>query len=509
MSGSIRAGSRGILALLLFVSASSLYLSSVKLAMGSTYQSHTMIYITGNAGFTTANGVTGGSGTPSDPFIIEGWDINVSGSSAGIAVHDSDVSFIIRNNYIHAGSSIALGIELTRVSSAVVANNIVLGNDFGIGADTSRNVTVTRNTVTSTGHYGIYLFHSNYSFVTGNDVSLHSNAGIVLDSSTQDTVRGNNVHNQTYMGIDTYQADRNIIVANNVSYNGWFGIRLYLSNYNLVYHNNLVWNHLTPIPNSPGGQVMDSPTGIGVYDNQNTTNRWDDGYPIAGNYYAPFTTGDYCAGPSQGSVGCGGPPWYSDGISDGRYQIPDEFNNNTYSTNYFVGFDYYPLFTPFSSATILPDFKVDISPSQLNVSQGSSGVITVTVTSVHNFTDSLTISVSTNAPPSILSWTPQSGNLGPSGTFKFNMTANIGSSAPIGTYNINVTITSASIPHETETTLTTRPVAPQPQGPGSNPPPPPCNCPIIIWPWLALAPPLILAAAIAMFWRKRQTRSSS
>ncbi len=33
---------------------------------------HPPILINGNGGFTTENGVTGGSGTASDPYIIEG-----------------------------------------------------------------------------------------------------------------------------------------------------------------------------------------------------------------------------------------------------------------------------------------------------------------------------------------------------------------------------------------------------------------------------------------------------
>src|SRR5438132_4525317 len=46
----------------------------------STLTSHLPISIMGNADFTAANGVTGGTGTASDPYVIAGWDINVSQS---------------------------------------------------------------------------------------------------------------------------------------------------------------------------------------------------------------------------------------------------------------------------------------------------------------------------------------------------------------------------------------------------------------------------------------------
>src|SRR3990170_2421328 len=52
---------------------------------GSGLTTHAPIVIVGNAEFTGANGVTGGSGTPSDPYIIEGWEINASAAD-GIAI---------------------------------------------------------------------------------------------------------------------------------------------------------------------------------------------------------------------------------------------------------------------------------------------------------------------------------------------------------------------------------------------------------------------------------------
>jgi hypothetical protein len=42
---------------------------------GASLASHTPIHISGNADFIASNGVTGGSGTANDPYVIEGWDI--------------------------------------------------------------------------------------------------------------------------------------------------------------------------------------------------------------------------------------------------------------------------------------------------------------------------------------------------------------------------------------------------------------------------------------------------
>jgi parallel beta-helix repeat protein len=67
-----------------------------------TYTPHDPILIDGNAGFTNASGVVWGSGTESDPYIIEGWDINAS-TASGIEVSNTDAYFSIRNVSVHDG----------------------------------------------------------------------------------------------------------------------------------------------------------------------------------------------------------------------------------------------------------------------------------------------------------------------------------------------------------------------------------------------------------------------
>lgn len=63
------------------------------------YSTHNPILINGTAEFLGpmhTTGVTGGSGTIGDPYIIEGWDIDASGSN-GIDIQNADVHFLIRN----------------------------------------------------------------------------------------------------------------------------------------------------------------------------------------------------------------------------------------------------------------------------------------------------------------------------------------------------------------------------------------------------------------------------
>jgi len=53
----------------------------------STYVPHDPISISGNAGFldsNTSTGISNGSGTADDPYVIEGWEINASGALSAI-----------------------------------------------------------------------------------------------------------------------------------------------------------------------------------------------------------------------------------------------------------------------------------------------------------------------------------------------------------------------------------------------------------------------------------------
>ena len=65
------------------------------------YMPHEPIYINGDENFISDNGVLSVSGIESDPYIIEGWEIDLSKSSlttmAGIHVLCTDSYLVVRN----------------------------------------------------------------------------------------------------------------------------------------------------------------------------------------------------------------------------------------------------------------------------------------------------------------------------------------------------------------------------------------------------------------------------
>src|SRR5712692_3745417 len=100
---------------------------SLRPVAGVTYTTHPPILIESNSQFITSNGVTQGTGTVSDPYIIQGWNISAPSSNA-ITVVNTTVSFIIRN--VQVNSAIR-GIFLWNVVGGTVQSAIVSQNQYG------------------------------------------------------------------------------------------------------------------------------------------------------------------------------------------------------------------------------------------------------------------------------------------------------------------------------------------------------------------------------------------
>jgi len=114
---------------------------------------HAPIYINGNAGFTPANGVTLGSGTENDSYIIENWDLS------RIHIANTTAHFVIRNCYVHG----TYGIDLWDVKNGMIENNTCQNNqEYGIYLWHSTNITLKNNK----------LVNNKYNFdVSGSDLS--------------------------------------------------------------------------------------------------------------------------------------------------------------------------------------------------------------------------------------------------------------------------------------------------------------------------------------------------
>ena len=106
---------------------------------------HPEIYIINDQQFDLAHGVTGGSGTELDPYVIQGWEMDASTTStAGIDIRYTSVYFVIRDVYVHGVTD---GIDFLYVVHGTIENTTTANNFNGITLSSSVADVIANNTV--------------------------------------------------------------------------------------------------------------------------------------------------------------------------------------------------------------------------------------------------------------------------------------------------------------------------------------------------------------------------
>ena len=276
---------------------------------------HDPIYIYGNDGFTSENGVIGGSGTPSDPFIIEGWEITAPISS-GIHVENVDAWFVIRDVYVHSDSGNQYGILLiSSTGGAIIERCVCEGFRTGIAAADSANLVVAENTCSGNSHAGIFVELCQDDVVISNNTCCGNGwGGGIYNNDSMDTLISGNYVYDNVAGISVAVFSQNVTVVENTVFSNDVGMRvLYVPTAYTgmddisIYHNDIVDNDLQASDNSPEGIVS-----------------WDNGYPSGGNFWSDYEGEDLLSGPSQdiaGSDGIGDTAYVIDAVHSGRYPL--------------------------------------------------------------------------------------------------------------------------------------------------------------------------------------------
>ncbi|MEM3738554.1 MAG: NosD domain-containing protein, partial [Thermoplasmata archaeon] len=340
---------------------------------------------------------TGGSGTQSDPYIIEGWEIDANGGSYGIWIENTTAYFVIRNCNVYGatdwwnlpgGAGITLnnvthgtldsnkcnnslcGIYLYRSSQYNnITNNNASGNsDIGIYLASSSNNNITNNNA-SGNKYGIYLWNSSNNNITNNNASGNSWAGIRLSSSSNNNITNNNASGNSDTGIYLWDSsNNNNITNNNASGNSWDGIRLWWSSTNNTITNN----------NASGNRY-------GIYlwnssNNNNITYNWicnnaNYGVYITGstgntihhnNFIANNGAGKGVSGNCQAYDSVGGNYWYDNSVNEGNYWSNWDSNGNGTANAYPIdggagASDWYPLGNPVAEFSSMPLFVLALA----------------------------------------------------------------------------------------------------------------------------------------------------
>jgi parallel beta-helix repeat protein len=213
---SIRAGVVGIVCSLLISGTAVIGDSSSE--GGSAYTPHSTIYIFGNEDFNAVNGVTGGSGTELDPYVIEGWEIE-AGKVSGITIRETSAHFVIRDVLVHSSEMTYYGISLRNLVNGCVQKSNLTENWKGLNVRESGSVDIT-----------------------GNDIT-YNNEGVYIRDSTDITIEGNIVSNNLpYNGLAVILSSNVTIQANTVSQNNWAGISISSSNALTILENDITMN---------------------------------------------------------------------------------------------------------------------------------------------------------------------------------------------------------------------------------------------------------------------------
>jgi len=240
---------------------------------------------------------------------------NASTNNCGILI-SANSNKITNNTVISNGWGILISSPSTTNPSSNnnISNNAVINNSKGIHLEYSVSNIISNNCVANNDRWGI-LSESSSNIISNNIVS-NSEYGIYIQGSSNN-IFNNNASNNDY-GVyirSGYSSSRSNSIFKNIISNNLHGI--YLKNYfspttsNSIYHNEIINNTEQ------------------AYD-EDGFNKWDNGYPIGGNFWSDFTSVDDMNGAGQDMNG-------SDGIGDSPYM---NIGGGKFAQ------DNYPLMTP-------------------------------------------------------------------------------------------------------------------------------------------------------------------
>ncbi len=359
----------------------------------SAYTAHPPILIDGDAAFTPANGVTRGSGTAVDPFVIEGWDINAS-TADGIRITNTNAHFVVQDVAAHSGAPLDDGIVLYNTTNGIVQRSVVTGNRFGIFLVDTIDTVIAANRVTdgsrgivTAGAWDLEVRDNVLSSMEGSCIDIGGARNITVAgnsgrgcrdgvdvSATSVAVHGNAFANSLFGGVSVYMSST-VSVTNNTLTGNLYGVWLVYNStssdiavagndiVNNTYGANFEWHSTTGpvafrdnlVADNRYGAYLNGTTDVHVVHNRfvnNTVqafdalgaeNVWDDGCPGGGNYWSDYT--------GQDATDCTSGLPGTDGLGDTAYVIDADSRDN------------YPLMEPGTPPTNTAPSAAVLSPA--------------------------------------------------------------------------------------------------------------------------------------------------
>ena len=193
----------------LFCTAFLLVLVSAIAFAGSGVERRAIV-ISNDYEFTVENGVCSGSGTLSDPYIIENWIIDAGYDNYGIKIHGTARAFIIRNVRISGAAKSA--VYLSYVKNGKIEDCVLEANWVGVTLNFS-SINRIAGCVFADNTDGIrFYFSSNNQILT--NTFEDNEAAIWLDASHDNELIGNYIadgYTGVYLNLNS---EANYIVGN-------------------------------------------------------------------------------------------------------------------------------------------------------------------------------------------------------------------------------------------------------------------------------------------------------
>ncbi|MEW6069364.1 MAG: right-handed parallel beta-helix repeat-containing protein, partial [Candidatus Thermoplasmatota archaeon] len=206
--------------------------------VGKELVAHAPIFVEGNQNFTYENGVTSGSGTATDPYIIENWKINAT-TANGIEIRNTNAFFVIRNCEIYGKPYFSIylcnvthgnienitsyghvrGVELFCSSEIAIANSTLYDNYYyGIICSYSYNITISNLVTRNNSYWGIYL-HTCSNINLENSTAQGNSYGIIMKLCANIKIANCKVNSNTQQGVCIEDCIQTILKNNTLENN--------------------------------------------------------------------------------------------------------------------------------------------------------------------------------------------------------------------------------------------------------------------------------------------------
>ena len=178
------------------------------------YSVHLPIIITDEADFSLLG--FPGTGTSSDPYVIEGFNISRAGSCISIA--QTSVFFVIRDCYLN-GMGYGTCVSLEDVEHGQIENCIIDGGTYGIFLSRCEGTRIENNIVFGANEQGIQAQLGGFINIVENNIFANER-GIYVNGADNSSILNNRVYSNTRLGIEIAQhTEFNEIYQNSIGWN--------------------------------------------------------------------------------------------------------------------------------------------------------------------------------------------------------------------------------------------------------------------------------------------------